>query len=231
MPDDLRTLLPLVLYNTLTANDPTPAVYGALDTAYNFFNSRLYDNRLPPCLITLQRGSKHYYGHYRYGQFITRDGKHVTDEISLNPRYLRERSVEASLATLVHEMTHCEQHHFGKPSRAGHHNKEWGVFLRRAGLIPSSTGEPGGRETGQKMSHDVEVGGVFEQTCAELLAHGFALDWGDAPGVETAKKPPGRLKYTCPSCGNNYQAKPGVHPICGDCRIATGDLVWMKPPD
>jgi hypothetical protein len=30
-----------------------------------------------------------------------------------------------SLSTLVHEMAHLQQNHFGKSSRTGYHNKEW----------------------------------------------------------------------------------------------------------
>ena len=51
------------------------------------------------------------------GRFGTRDGQEVTDEIALNPSHFRHRTTEQSLSTLVHEMTHLEQHHFGKPSR------------------------------------------------------------------------------------------------------------------
>ena len=61
-----------------------------------------------------------------------------------------DRTNEQTLSTLVHEMTHLQQQHFGKPSRSGYHNKEWGLLMRAVGLIPSSTGEPGGKETGQR---------------------------------------------------------------------------------
>jgi hypothetical protein len=80
--------------------------------------------------------------------------------------YFRERSNEQSLSTLVHEMTHLDQRHFGKPSRAGYHNKEWAKLMRDVGLIPSDTGAPGDKEVGQRVSHYIEAGGRFERTCA-----------------------------------------------------------------
>jgi hypothetical protein len=224
VPDGILTLRlppdvpPIVLYNTLTTNDPTPAVYNSLDIAYNFFDARLLSDRLPPCLITLQRGNKRYYGHYRYGQFLTRDGQRVTDEISLNLRHLRERALIDTLGTLVHEMVHCWQHHYGTPPRNGYHDKQWAVEMRRVGLIPSSTGAPGGRPTGQSMSHYPEPGGMFERAVGELLANGFILDWGDAPEADKARKRAGRLNYSCASCDINVRGKPGLHLICGDCR-------------
>ena len=88
----------------------------------------------------------------RAGASASKDGKEVTDEIALNPSHFRDRSTEQSLSTLVHEMTHLEQHHFGKPSRAGYHNKQWAGMMKAVGLIPSDTGAPGGKEVGQKVT-------------------------------------------------------------------------------
>jgi hypothetical protein len=36
-------------------SDPTKTTYGTLQAAWRHFNKRLFDNRLPPCLVTLQR--------------------------------------------------------------------------------------------------------------------------------------------------------------------------------
>ena len=73
-----------------------------------------------------------------------------TDEIALNPAHFKGRSQREVFSTLVHEMVHLEQHHFGHPSRAGYHNREWVHWMERVGLIPSATGEPGGRQLGNK---------------------------------------------------------------------------------
>src|ERR1700728_4580148 len=154
-------------------SNPTTNPYTSLDAAFAFFNARLFDGRLPACLITMQR-SKSAYGYFAGGRFGSKDGKEVTDEIALNPSHFHERSTEQSLSTLVHEMTHLEQHHFGKPSRSGYHNKEWPGLMKAVGLIPSDTGgAPGGKEIGQKVSHYIESGGRFQRVCAQLIEQGF----------------------------------------------------------
>jgi predicted SprT family Zn-dependent metalloprotease len=200
--------------------NPTTITYKSLDDAYAFFNRKLFAGRLPACLITMQR-SKSAYGYFAGGRFGSKDGKIVTDEIALNPSHVHERSTELSLSTLVHEMTHLEQHHFGKPSRAGYHNKEWAGLMPAVGLIPSDTGEPGGREVGQRVSHHIEAGGRFEHACAELIAKGFnplyVERWSEG-GEKTRKaKAASKTRYTCPECGTNAWAKPEVNLICGEC--------------
>jgi predicted SprT family Zn-dependent metalloprotease len=177
---------------------PTSRTYDGLTQAYEHFNRALFGGRLPPCLITMQRKNKTY-GYFAGGRFGTRDGQEITDEIALNPSHFSARTVEESLATLVHEMTHLEQHHHGKPSRVGYHNKEWAGLMRRVGLIPSDTGAPGGKQTGQHMTHYIEPGGRFDQACAALIGGGFTLPyvelWGEQDGRKAAKKAASKTKY------------------------------------
>lgn len=197
---------------------PTTKTYDGLNQAYEFFNDRLFGGRLPACLITMQR-SKKAYGYFAGGRFGTRDGREVTDEIALNPSHFSSRTTEQSLSTLVHEMTHLEQHHFGNPSRSGYHNKEWAGMMRAVGLIPSDTGAPGGRETGQSMTHYIEPGGRFERACGELIRQGFGVPYVELWADEEArkKKSASKTKYTCPACAANAWAKPETRLICGDC--------------
>jgi hypothetical protein len=201
--------------------NPTQRTYKTLDDAYGFFNGRLFGGKLPSCLITMQR-SKKAYGYFAGGRFGSMDGREVTDEIALNPSHFRERTTEQSLSTLVHEMTHLQQHHFGKPSRTSYHNREWAQMMRAVGLIPSDTGEPGGKEVGQKVSHYIEEGGPFARACAELMGNGFdALYvelWGDGEAEKRKKKAASKTKYTCPACDVNAWAKPATALICGECK-------------
>lgn len=207
---------------------PTTRTYDELTQAYDHFNRELFEGRLPSCLITMQRKAS-VYGYFAGGRFGSREGGGVTDEIALNPSHFRARTVEQSLSTLVHEMTHLEQHHEGKPSRTGYHNKEWAALMRRVGLIPTSTGEPGGKETGQKVTHYIEQGGRFARAYAALAATGFSLPlvelWGDEDAAKRAKKAASKTKYTCPGCGTNAWAKPDTRLICGDCEVT------MEAPD
>ena len=113
------------------------------------------------------------------------------------------------LPTLVHEMTHLEQHHFGTPSRRGYHNREWVGLMEVIGLIPSNTGLPGGKQTGQQMTHYTQDGGSFDLKCSALLADGFTIPWhARTENPLAAKKRASKTKYTCPSCGTNAWAKP-----------------------
>lgn len=199
---------------------PTQRTYSGLDAAYDFFNARLFEGRLPPCLITMQRKNKAY-GYFAGGRFGVRDGQAVTDEIALNPSHFRARTDEESLSTLVHEMVHLWQHHFGKPSRTSYHNKEWAAQMRAVGLIPSDTGQEGGKETGQTVSHYIEAGGRFERACRELIGDGFTLPyielWGDEDKAKRKKKAASKTKYTCPACDLNAWGKPDLHLVCGAC--------------
>src|ERR1700678_2825699 len=199
---------------------PTTKTYKSLDDAFVFFNRRLFGGRLPAGLITMQR-SKSAYGYFAGGRFGSKDGKEITDEIALNPSHFHERSTEQSLSTLVHEMAHLEQHHFGKPSRSGYHNKEWAGMMKAVGLIPSDTAAPGGKEVGQKVSHYIEAGGRFEKACAELVKQGFdplyVERWSEGGEKVRKKKAASKTRYTCPQCQTNAWAKPEVHLVCGEC--------------
>src|SRR5271165_992727 len=105
-------------------DDPTRPVYLGLAEAYDFFNERLFESRLPHVLITV-RAKKGMHGYFWGERFADRAGENKVDEIALNPADFNARTVEQVLSTLVHEMTHVEQHHFGKPSKRAYHNREW----------------------------------------------------------------------------------------------------------
>jgi hypothetical protein len=205
---------------TSNSTTPTKTNYTALEGAYAYFNRELFDGILPDCLITMQRKSRAY-GFFAGGRFVAEDGS-VTDEIALNPSYFDTCSTEDVLSTLVHEMVHLKQHHFGKPSRSAYHNKEWAKMMCEIGLIPSHTGEPGGRQTGQRMSDYIEQGGLFDVKCQVLIADGYTLPyierWGEREAIARQQKAASKTKYTCPGCEANAWAKPGTKLICGDCK-------------
>lgn len=93
-------------------------------------------------------------------------------------------------------MTHLWQYHFGKPGRRGYHNKEWANKMESIGLMPSSTGQPGGDKTGDKMAEGL----------SEML-------------MEMPEQKQTRAKFTCPECGVNVWGKPSLNLICGDCDV------------
>jgi len=208
--------------------NPTEQTYSALQTAYDYFNAVLFTNQLPPCLITLQRKEKRTYGYFWATRFGQVDGSGHTDEIALNPQRFTTASIEAVLSTLAHEMCHLWQHHFGQPSRAAYHNKQWAAQMKLIGLQPSHTGQPGGKEVGQRMTHYIVTDGLFAKACAALLAEDFKLAWGevidrvtdDETTTGNDKNRTNRLKYTCLGCGANAWGKPALALICGKCETA-----------
>jgi len=206
----------------------TGTEYFTLEQAYKHFNSNLFfdafGNRLPDCLITFQRSP--YYGYFYSTRFQSRiDARVKTDEIALNPDAFSGRSDKEILSTLAHEMVHMHQQYFGKPSRNAYHNREWAEMMEAIGLMPSNTGRPGGTKTGQRMSHYVIPGGLFDQAVTELLALGLHLNWQsgvanrrDNQGNVHKSHPRNKTKFHCVQCGQNAWAKPTAHLICGDCQ-------------
>lgn len=172
---------------------PTPQTYAELQRAYEHFNARLFDDKLPHCLLTLQR-DKRTYGYFSAQRFVHRDGKTYTDEIALNPSFFSVIPPREIMQTIVHEMVHAWQHHFGKPSRRSYHNQEWADKMESLGLMPSTTGEPGGAKTGEKMGDYSIEGGLFEQASDDLLnASDFAISWLDRFPPQPPSEGKGRL--------------------------------------
>lgn len=199
----------------------TSKQYNSFQKAYAHFNRTLFGGILPECLITLQRDGKAY-GYFWAEQFSKRTGDGRTDEIALNPDGFVFRTDAEILSTLVHEMCHLWQHHYGKPSRSGYHNFEWATKMIEVGLMPTATGLVGGKMTGQNMTHMMIPDGAFLKAYRRLVSQrGYKLTWQSAPEVPTsllgAKKRASKTKYTCPNCGANAWAKPGAMLICGHC--------------
>lgn len=191
-----------------------------LNDAFNFFNSHMFGSELPPCMIIFHRYAKSY-GYFKPKTWGKEGEKAIRDEIGISQDHLY-RTDKETIATLVHEMTHCWQEHFGEPPRKCYHNKEWANKLESIGLMPSSTGAEGGKRTGQKVSHYVIPSGLYEQLFSKLEDQGYKINWrdvraGGAGGEKGPTKPKTRFKYTC-SCDVNVWAKPGVNVICGECE-------------
>ncbi len=156
---------------------PTEEMYAELQQAYDHFNLELFGNELPPCLITLQR-QKRTQGNFSAGRFAHRNGTRV-DEIAMNPSFFAVQGIMDCMQTMVHEQAHAWQHHFGTPGRARYHNAEWAEKMKSIGLMPSDTGRPGGKMTGDSMSDYVAEGGPFEIAFKKLMTKNFALSWLD----------------------------------------------------
>lgn len=215
-------------------DNPTAEMAAAFTNAFDYYNEHLFSGTLPPCLITLQRRSRTlgYFSKEQFARTSQTNGMPTTDEIALNPEHFRRRGMAETLSTLVHEMVHLAQYHYGQPGRGRYHNREWAEMMKTLGLYPSSTGQPGGNETGDSMSHFIIEGGYFDRVTHDLLARGFSIPWADADhkgsdgtdGDDQAKSGK-RVKYTCPVCGLNAWAKADVSILCGT------DGVEMPPAE
>lgn len=104
---------------------------------------------------------------------------HRAHELALNPAHFGNHAVIEVFQTLVHEQCHLWQYEHGNPSRGGYHNREWAEHMESIGLIPSSTGQPGGKKTGQRMSDYPAPDGKFLKACESLVDQGFKLPWVD----------------------------------------------------
>jgi hypothetical protein len=214
---------------------PTAETYEGLQQAYDFFNAQLFAGVLPGALITLQR-EHNTYGYFSPERFATHE-KARADEIAMNPVFFGVRPLRTTLSTLVHEMVHQWQQRNGTPGRGRYHNREWADRMEQIGLMPTSTGQPGGRRVGDTVTHYIIDGGSFDRVCAELLTNDFKLAWFDRfpprrfvaalGGVdndgsededsEGSGRPASKskTKYTCPLCNANVWGKPGLAVLCG----------------
>jgi hypothetical protein len=181
---------------------PTEEQAAAYQKAFDHFNKTLFGGQLPFAYLNFSRhaGAKGFFAAERWGKPTAT--KATMHEISLNPDLLREPPVEY-YGTLVHEMCHHWQQCFGSPSRNGYHNLEWARKMFEVGLTPTDTGQPGGKLTGQKVTHMIEPDGNFMRDFKKLPKEAL-LPWvsGGLAGEEKPKKPkpPRKIKLTCPVC-------------------------------
>lgn len=220
----------IVSYETKMKDTITQAEYRTFQQAYDFFNAELFGGSLPHVLVTLQRHAKAY-GYFSPERFVGRAEKEAAHELAMNPDHFG-RTDELILSTLVHEMVHVWQKAHGKMPRRGYHDKQWATKMKEVGLHPSDSGAPGGKETGQNISHYITEDGPFAVAFAKLQATGFTLRWRSLTATDDPtrkKKNASKTKYTCPACGTNAWAKPLTALICGECYgDGEGDICVLE---
>lgn len=210
---------------------PTIEQFSKYQAAYDYFNRKLFGGVLSPCLLVFREGKKKknaiVLGHFAWERWATADGT-TTHEISLNPETLRRPLVD-TWSTLVHEMVHQWQFDHGDPPRSGYHDREWAAKMVQIGLVPSDTGEPGGKQTGQRMTHYIDQSGAF-LAAVNTMPDSIKLPWAAGTGIEPGPKEPkegekepksrNKVKYTCPGCKANCWGKPDLNVRCGECDEA-----------
>jgi hypothetical protein len=155
--------------------------YKIFEGAYAFFNTSLFEDDLPKCLITFQRQGR-LMGYVSFSRWKNKRNESI-DELAINPEYFAHFPLREIFQTLCHEMVHIWQAHFGSPTRNGYHNQEWSQKMISIGLMPSSTGKPGGNTVGQRMLDYVIEGGPFEDAVRDIIQQGFELIWFDTVSI------------------------------------------------
>lgn len=204
---------------------------GQFVIAYDHYNTHLWDGELPDCIFTYTR-KRRTIGYFA-PERLTRDGAEKASELAINPGYIKVLEPIDVHGVLVHEMAHVWRYYIGPLNRNGkrhsssYHCKIWAAEMKRIGLCPSNTGEPGGNETGYQMMHYIIPDGPFEKAFQSLQATGFRFSWHDAVRGQQRNpwsgdngnptKKPNRLKFTCFGCQQNAWAKPSAKLSCGYC--------------
>ena len=159
---------------------PTRETYSELQQAYDFLNAELFESRLPETMITLQR-QHDTFGYFSANQFVNKENGQNTHEIALNPAYFVLRSIPETLSVLAREMVTLDLllNSDSKPPRRRYRNKEWADAVEAIGLMPTDTGKPGGKRTGDSVETYIIEGGFFDLVTQRLLETDFQLSWLD----------------------------------------------------
>lgn len=206
---------------------PTQDQYEKFQLLHRYFNEHLGLN-VQPAMLAFSRKAK------AFGYFAPERWRKDTEEvgsvseIALNPDCLSHEPREVA-ATIVHEMLHQWQHEHGeKKSRRAYHNKEWASKMEAIGLMPSSTGEPGGKKTGAKMSDYVIDGGAFAQAFSNLppgallpfVSGSPTLKGEPLPPKPPKPKDPSKTPFICPGgCKAKMWGKPSLRAVCKACGM------------
>ena len=183
--------------------------FAPLEYLFHYYNQELFHGELYDCLMNRKKGAA---GFFALERWIDAQKQNMQKTPPLYPEW---ESMEFH-AAFVHEMVHVWQHISGKPSRAGYHNAEFARKMEEIGLIPSSTGEPGGKKTGQKMSQYSPPVGSFINKYKEFWEKD--IEYKLLPVLEsTTASGTSKTKYQCPACGKKIWGKTNELVPCYEC--------------
>ena len=216
----------LLSYDTKTKiegdyDEPTLKLFRALQNIYNFFKTALFENRLGPVILTLNRNSR-LGGYYKHSAWVD-ESQIILPEINISPAMLSLGPMFVT-SILVHESCHQLQYLYGKPGRNRYHNKQFAKIMSYLGLMCSDTFKPGGKTTGQRMGHYIIEGGRFEQAYLAMPKE-YLLPFTSVPSSKTEKEVATdiskiKIKYKCATCSTTLWGKPHQYVLCGKCNCA-----------
>lgn len=219
----------------------TKKQFTTLNDLFDYYNETLFNGELKNCLVNMSR-HKGAHGFFAPERWKENNEGEIVHEISLNPDTMH-RTPKEWQSTLVHEMVHLWQQQTGNTERRGYHGKKFANKMEKVGLIASHNGQPGGKRTGQNMTHYVQENGPFEiafnaieetqldglklpfvpnkQTVdLKVLLGGSGSNSEDDEDEQTEPKQSlsgVKIKYEC-SCGFKVWGKPALNIICGECN-------------
>jgi hypothetical protein len=196
--------------------------YSTLDELYQFYNYNLFGNILPKCIVSFASHTINFSGIYKKTSLFEKN----IHEIQLHPRLLGIPEAEWH-PIFVHQMVHVWQNEYDSPSGIWYHNKRWAKKMEKIGLMPSSTGCPGGHKTGSKINQYIIEGGnfskVFEGIDPQIhnkFKSGFSFKTliNENTDEIVAKKPlTKKTIYIC-SCGSKITGNADLNCQCLNCN-------------
>lgn len=181
-----------------------------LETAYGVLNQKYFEGKLPFVVITVQSSPK------TYGTYTPWDSWKGEDkgykEINISAETLN-RSVDDTIATLIHEMVHfyCHINHIKDTSRNNtYHNKNFKREAEQRGLI---------------IEYDPKIGYSITSPSESLVAFVEEQGWNsiDIARIALAGRSGGKKanvrKYLCPECKCSVRATKEVNIGCLDCCV------------
>lgn len=193
-----------------------------LTTAFDIFNTELFDGALPPVMLQLANkpGSL---GYFQPNKWKNSEGV-LLDVISLDSKSAATRPLPELLSTLVHEMAHSYVFHCCNDRKAtGGHGVEWRRKMLDIGLPPIQVGR-----TWRSATHSIDPDGAYMQAFERHRQQLQELPWQECIGYANRGRGVDRVKFQCPHCGFNAWAKAAGAMLCGFCSTRTA-LVEMLP--
>lgn len=205
--------------------------YKHLQAAFDHFNAKLFDGALAPAMLSINASKRNVYGYCAAERFEHAETGVKASEINVNADEFA-RGLRLVLSTLVHEMAHHWQFTMAPEtlSRNGYHNKIWADKMEAIGLMPSSTGEEGGKRTGQNMTHYIIDHGPYA-AAFDAMPKSIKLDWQGIARTATTKKRPAanKVKYVCAECDAKAWGKEGLGLYCQGTEEEPHPLAEMQP--
>jgi hypothetical protein len=208
---------------------PTQEQCAAYQQVFDHFNCRLFEKSLPKCMLSFSRRRHSPHTLFTAGQW-RKGASSETPEISLNIKQMSQSEPIEVMATLVRQMVHLWQEMYGQPSSGKwYFNQEWADKMVEIGLIPSSTGLPGGKQIGQGIKHYIEPNGRFEQAVRILPPSCF---WPFLPAALADQEPnryTEKTTYQCIGCGAKLWGKGGMGMVCECGHVFADETGEIKP--